>query len=60
MKYDREYLKKVLNYNGYTPMQFDQHWYEFALLLIIAENTTSKNNLTFEDLEGSLSDSSGD
>jgi len=60
MKYDREYLKKVLNHNGYAPMQFDQHWYEFALLLIIAENTTSKNNLTFEDLEGSLSDSSGD
>ena len=38
---------------------FDQHWYEFALLLIIAENTTPKNNLTFDDLNGSLSDSSG-
>ena len=60
MKFDRESLKKVLVDNGYTPMQFDQQWYEFALLLIIAEDTTPKNNLTFEDLEGSLSDSSGD
>ena len=59
MKYDRESLKKILNEHGYNPMQFDQHWYEFALLLIIAENTTPKNNLTFDDLNGSLSDSSG-
>ena len=42
MKYDREYLKKVLNDNGYNPIQFEQKWYEFALLLIIAENTTPK------------------
>ena len=50
MKFDRESLKKVLNNHGYTPMQFDQQWYEFALLLIIAENTTPKNNLTVKDL----------
>jgi|TARA_R110000824_G_scaffold85601_1_gene212624 hypothetical protein len=50
MKFDRESLKKVLNNHGYTPMQFDQQWYEFALLLIIAENTTPKNNLTVVDL----------
>ena len=50
MKYDREYLKKVLNDNGYNPIQFEQKWYEFALLLIIAENTTPKNNLTTDDL----------
>ena len=50
MKYDREYLKKVLNDNGYNPIQFEQKWYEFALLLIIAENTTPKNNLAMEDI----------
>ena len=50
MKFDKESLKKVLNNHGYTPMYFDQQWYEFALLLIIAENTTPKNNLTVKDL----------
>ena len=60
MKYTKEYLQKVLVDNGFKPMSFDQHWYEFALLLIIAENTTPKNNLTFDDLNGSLSDSNGD
>ena len=59
MKYTKEYLQKVLVDNGFKPMSFDQHWYEFALLLIIAENTTPTNNLTFDDLNGSLSDSSG-
>jgi len=50
MKYNRKYLKKVLSNHGYNPIQFEQKWYEFALLLIIAENTTPKNNLTMDDL----------
>ena len=58
MKYTKEYLQSVLEDNGFKPMSFDQHWYEFALLLIIAENTTPKNNLTLDDLNRNLSDSS--
>jgi hypothetical protein len=50
MKYNTKYLKKVLSNHGYNPIQFEQKWYEFALLLIIAENTTPKNNLTMDDL----------
>ena len=50
MKYNRKYLKKVLSNHGYNPIQFEQKWYEFALLLIIAENTEQKNNLTTDDL----------
>ena len=50
MKYNTKYLKKVLSNHGCNPIQFEQKWYEFALLLIIAENTTPKNNLTMEDI----------
>ncbi|MHA1740262.1 MAG: hypothetical protein ACTSWD_16855 [Candidatus Heimdallarchaeota archaeon] len=50
MKYNTKYLKKVLSNHGYNPRQFEQKWYEFALLLIIAENTEQKNNLTIDDL----------
>lgn len=44
VKYDRKTLVEVLHKHDYNPTVMTPEWCSFALLLIIAENTTKKKD----------------
>ncbi len=51
MIYDKKHLIDVLKKHGYSTLNVTPEWMQFALLLIIAENT-SKEDTKLKDLAG--------
>jgi len=51
MIFDKEYLTGVLKKHGYPTLNVTPEWLQFAMLLVIAENT-SKDIGGLKDLAG--------